>query len=61
MIYKPGYARPQQPMRWIIRRTFPGYKNIQRFACLFPRPVELEESKRKCDWVRIDFDDFEGQ
>jgi hypothetical protein len=23
--------------------------------------VELEESKRKCGWVRIDFDDFEGQ
>src|SRR6185312_13287472 len=25
------------------------------------QPVGLEESKRKCDWVRIDFDDFEGQ
>jgi hypothetical protein len=34
----------------------------EKYAEKFARQsVGLEESKRKCGWVRIDFDDFEGQ
>ncbi len=38
------------------------YEPHRNFSRVFAwQPVGLEESKRKSDWVRTDFDDFEGQ
>ncbi|SOD39918.1 NTE family protein [Nitrosovibrio sp. Nv4] len=40
--------------------TMPRRSEILQFICA-KQPVGLEESKRKSDWVRTDFEDFEGQ